>query len=334
MGITIKDIAKKAGVSITTVSRIINNKGESFSEETLKKVRDIIDELGYTPNALARGLITKKSGSIGLIIPDITNPFYPDLARGIEDAASELGYNLILCNSDNNLEKERNYISVLKDKYIDGIILTTSKFLNLNDVKLSLGNIPLVILDECVEENDMFGVFVDNVQGGYDAGKYLLELGHRKIACITGPLDTKSAIDRLEGFKKALEESGMELNPELLIEGDYKIEGGAKAAKLLEGKDYTAIFALNDLMAYGVYNTIKASGRRIPEDVSIIGFDDISISKIVEPPLTTIKQPSYKMGVTAAKTLIKLINGANFNNRVILYKPHLVKRGSTMKAEV
>ncbi|MBE3578676.1 LacI family DNA-binding transcriptional regulator [Caldanaerobacter subterraneus] len=332
MAVTIKDIARLANVSVTTVSRVINNKPEGVSEETRQKILKLVKELGYQPNAIARGLVTKKTKTIGLIIPDISNPFFPDIARGVEDSAHIYGYNVFLCNTDDNLEKESEYIKALKEKYVDGIIFTSSSIpKHEHIIELVESGIPVVIMDRRVDSENIYGVFLDNYEGGYIATKHLIDLGHEKIGCITGPLYTKSAKERLEGYKKALLDSGIKIDEKLIFEGDYKINGGIIGAERLlkDNKDMSAIFACNDLMAYGAYKTIRSFGYKIPDDISVVGFDDIQLSQILEPQLTTIKQPAYDMGLTAARMLIKLIEGKKLKKKIINFRPQLVIRQST-----
>ncbi|AAM23502.1 LacI family transcriptional regulator [Caldanaerobacter subterraneus subsp. tengcongensis MB4] len=332
MAVTIKDIARLANVSVTTVSRVINNKPEGVSEETRQKILKLVKELGYQPNAIARGLVTKKTKTIGLIIPDISNPFFPDIARGVEDSAHIYGYNVFLCNTDDNLEKESEYIRALKEKYVDGIIFTSSSIpKHEHIIELVESGIPVVIMDRRVDSENIYGVFLDNYEGGYIATKHLIDLGHEKIGCITGPLYTKSAKERLEGYKKALLDSGIKIDEKLIFEGDYKINGGIIGAERLlkDNKDMSAIFACNDLMAYGAYKTIRSFGYKIPDDISVVGFDDIQLSQILEPQLSTIKQPAYDMGLTAARMLIKLIEGKKLKKKIINFRPQLVIRQST-----
>lgn len=337
MGVTIKDIARLANVSVTTVSRVINNKSEGVSAETRQKILQLVEELGYKPNAIARGLVTKKTKTIGLIVPDISNPFFPDIARGVEDGAHIYGYNVFLCNTDDDLEKEIEYINALNEKYVDGIIFTGTGSISSSNfrhiMELIKSGIPVVMMDRRIDSDEIYGVFVDNFEGGYLAARHLVELGHRKIACITGPLKVKNARERLEGYKKALSESGIEIDERLIYEGDYKMAGGMVGMEKLlkENEEITAVFTCNDLMAYGAYKTIRSLGRRIPDDISVVGFDDIQLSQIVEPSLTTVKQPSYDMGLAAARMLIKLVEGKKVKERVMVFKPQLVVRRSTKK---
>lgn len=335
MNATIKDVAKLANVSVTTVSKVMNNKGE-ISEATKKRVLGVIDELNYKPNALARGMITKKTRTIGLILPDICNPFYPDVARGVEDGASKFNYNIFLCNTDNSTKKEKNYINILIEKRVDGIIFTSSLSPKQdNIINLKKSGIPVVYMDRRVEYPDEInGVYINNFVGGYLATKHLIDLGHTKIGCITGNLKTLDSIERFEGYKKALKDSDISLNNELIAEGNYDIESGYECVdKLLSsnavGKDITSIFACNDLMAYGAYKLFKQKGIRIPDDISIIGFDDIVLGQMLEPNLSTIRQPMYDMGSIASNMLIKMIEGKKLKENVVILQPELIVRSST-----
>src|SRR5699024_4834606 len=308
---------------------ILNGKSDSFSEETKNRVLETVEEMNYKPNTLARSLITRKTKTIGLVLPDITNPFYPEVARAIEDVANSKGYSVMLCNTDNNLEKEKRYISVLKEKFVDGIIFTTDTSLNQDEFNELVGNTPTLILDENVEVNYKYGVFVDNIKGGYEAVKYLLGLGHKKIDWITGPLESKNSLDRMAEFRKILFERGIKLDENLIFEGDYKIESGIKAIEYFGNREYTAIFAFNDMMAFGVYKGLKSRGYDVPEDVSVVGFDDLDFAQILEPSLTTIKQPVYKIGKAAGELLIRIIEDKSCDDNIIVYEPKLIRRGST-----
>lgn len=331
MSTTIKDIARVANVSTATVSRVINKKDEGVSDSTRKKVLDIIEELDYQPNAFARGLVTKKSKTIGLIIPDITNPFFPDVTRGVEDVANKNGYNVFLCNTDDDSNKQNQYINTLKEKHVDGIIFTFTSIPKYEHVlKLIKSGVPVVMLDRQIDFEDIYGVFLDNHKGGYLATKHLIDLGHKKIGCIAGPLHSKNSRERLEGYKKALSDAEIDFNEKLVIAGDFKLTGGMKATKkLLTEEDLTALFICNDLMVYGAYKEIKSMGYKIPKDISIVGFDDIQLSQVLEPQLTTIRQPIYDMGAEASKMLIKLIKGKKIRKKVVGFNSTLIIREST-----
>ena len=330
MNITIKDIARLANVSIATVSKVINNKTEGISEETKNRILQLIKETGYQPNAIARSLVTKKTKTIGLIVPDISNPFFPDVARGVEDGAHMDGYNVFLCNTDDNLDKEIEYIKVLREKCVDGIIFTSGSIPKYEHiVELRTSGIPIVIIDRRIDSEDVYGVFLDNYKGGYIATRYLISLGHKRIGCVTGPLYVSSAIERLEGYKKALMDNGIDIDETLIFEGDYRISGGAVGAEKLLDRKVTAIFAFNDLMAYGAYLTIRSHGYKIPDDISVVGFDDIQLSQVMEPQLTTIRQPAYDMGLNAVRILINLIGGKKCTKKIVKLQPQLIVRQST-----
>lgn len=329
MDITIKDIAEKAGVSITTVSKIINKKDDDISDKTKNKVLKIIDEYNYIPSALATGLVTKKTNTIGLLVPDISNAFFAELARGVEDGANCEGYNVILCNTDDDSEKEIQYLNVLKAKHVDGIVFLSAALSNHSAIKeLNRKGFPVIVLDRAFDDENVMAVYLDNIAGGYIAAKHLIEFGHEKIGCITGPLKTKLAGQRLEGYKNALNEMQIKFDESLIYEGNFKTKSGEKGAKELLKVGVSAIFACNDMMAYGVYKAVQEEGLSIPEDVSIIGFDDIFMSEILLPPLTSVKQPTYEMGIMSAAMLIKKIKGEKLEQIKIEYKPTLSVRKS------
>ena len=329
MRITIRDIAKKAGVSITTVSKIINKKDEDISDETREKVIKIINEYNYVPSALATGLVTKKTNTIGLLVPDISNAFFAEVARGVEDGANGRGYNLILCNTDDDPDKEIQYLNVLKVKHVDGIVFLSAVLSNHSAImQLNKAGFPVVVLDRTLDDESIMAVYLDNFTGGYMAAKHLAEFGHKRIGCITGPLKNKPAKQRFCGYKKALEEMHIEFDEDLVYEGNFKTSGGEWGAKKLLKAGATAIFACNDMMACGAYKVIQEQGLRIPEDVSVVGFDDTFMSEILTPPLTSVKQPTYDMGIASAAMLIKRIKGEKLENTKMEFKPVLSIRKS------
>jgi len=329
MNTTIKDVAKLAGVHPSTVSRVINNDSR-ISEKTKNKVIYVINKLGYTPNAIARGLKTKRTNTIGMLIPDITNPFFADLARGVEDAASENGFNVILCNSDEKLEKERTYLEILKEKRVDGLILGSVHIKDKSIFRLEKIKYPYILVSRDIEGLDKNCIIVNDIAGGTMATEHLIKLGHRRIAHITGPLKVKSAINRLEGYGIALKKNHIEYKEELVEEGDFRIAGGYKAMKkLLKLSELpTAIFAANDLLAVGAMQAIQKRKYHIPKDFCIIGFDDIKLASFVYPTLSTIRQPMMEMGALAVKMLLRIIEEREFNQRKIVLKPKLIVRES------
>lgn len=333
MKITIKDIARLSDVSIATVSKIINRKDQDISEATREKVLQVMEEHNYIPNTVARSLVTKKTKTIGLVIPDIRNPFFPELARGAEDKANEEGYNVIFCNTDDVLEKEERYIDMMIEKMVDGIIFTASskRMLGLDHLKLSA--IPIVVVDRDISFKGVKGrVVVDNRKGAYMAVKHLTDCGYRHIVFISGPLTNKPDIERWEGCKEALGELGVPEDKILIFEGNYKSGWGYEAVKLLLEKKipFDGIFCGDDLIAIGAMKGLKEEGIKVPEQVGIVGFDDIYMAKLMEPELTTIRQPNYEMGYRAAEMLIRVLEGMEGDQHVVL-DTKLVIRKTTMK---
>lgn len=304
----IKDIAKKAGVSVATVSHVINDT-RYVSDELKKRVYDSMRELDYHPNTLASSLRSGRTRTIGLIVPDISNLFFADVARKIEDRGLEHDHSVILCNSDDDEEKEAKYIDVLIAKQVDGIIFISAGFNNKHLQKLMSKRIPIVVADRDLADVAADVVIVDNLNGGYIATKYLISLGHRKIACISGPSRLTPSAQRIEGYRKALDEAGIIENGSLQTAGDFRFQGGEDAmTKLLESVDPpTAVFACNDMMAVGAMRAIHNKGLNVPEDISIIGFDDIQISQRVYPSITTIAQPMKEMAEKVVDYLIERI---------------------------
>ncbi|TDX51573.1 LacI family DNA-binding transcriptional regulator [Orenia marismortui] len=329
--VTIKDIAKEAGVSTTTVSRVLNDKPD-VSEATKKKIQKVIDKLGYNPNGIARGLVLQKTHTIGLIIPDISNPFFPEVAKGVEDRARELNYSVIFCNTDNDKEREKEAIALMKSKHVDGIILSLSISNKEELYKLEEKNFDVVQIDRKIPDSNYRAVVIDNTLGAYNATSHLVELGHTKIAHVTGDLEIQTSQDRLEGFKKAIDNFDLDYKEEWIIEGDFSKESGYQAMKkLLRLEDRPkAVFIANDLMAIGAYEAIFEMGLEIAEDISVVGYDDIEIASIIKPGLTTMTQPKYKLGQTAADILIaKIDSKEDVDDEDIILNPKLIIRDST-----
>jgi len=332
MNTTIKDVAKLAGVHPSTVSRVIND-DPRISEKTKKKILLIVNKLRYTPNAIARGLKTKRTFTLGILIPDITNPFFAEIARGVEDAANKNNFNVILCNTDDKLKKERTYLEILRGKRVDGLILGTAHIKDKSILELEKKKFPYMLVSRNIEGLNKNCIIVDDVEGGMRATEYLIKLGHRRIAHITGPLKTRSALNRLKGYKLALKKYKIECRDELVGEGDFRIKGGYQVMKrfLKLTEPPTAIFAANDLLALGAMQAVQKIKYHIPEDFCIIGFDDISLASFVHPPLTTIRQPMLEMGALAVKMLIKIIEEGEFNQRKIMLRSKLIVRESCKK---
>lgn len=327
--ITISDIAQKAGVSKATVSLVLNNKPINVSKETRENILKISQELNYIPNGIARSLSTNKTETIGLILPDIVNPFFSEIARAIEDTAGKMNYNVMLCNSDSNSFKEEKYSKLLVSKLVSGSI-----FISGGNSKKSLeilrdNGIPVVLVDRYVEPYDEYsGVFCSNREGIYEAVNYLYEKGRRNIALITGSIALETSKLRLDAYKEAAEKLEI-YNENLVCEGNYSIEGGVNSTeKLLKlNSKVDAIIYCSDVMAFGGIKVLKRKKLKVPGDISVIGYDDISFCEYIEPELTTIKQPIYDMGKEAFKLLIQIING-EVKEKKINFKSKLIIRGT------
>ena len=334
MGITKKDIAKEANVSIATVSRVINNKDQSIRADTKERIQSIIKKHNYQPNRIARSMITKETATLGLIIPDIQNPFFPELVRGVEDFANENQYSVILCNTDGDINRERKYLDLMKEKNVDGILYTYA-FTELSKPFkgfLKENNTPMVLLDRGEPGSKMSGVYVDNEKAGYMATRHLIDLKHKRIGCITGPEHIENSKERFNGYHQALKEAGISLDETIIFVGDYQMKGGYEAAKKLIAEGVTAVFAFNDLMAFGIYQAAAELGVKIPDDLSVVGFDNIKYNHLLVPKLTTIEQSSYKMGETAVELLLKQIkNTEKQKKETIIIEPILVINESTTK---
>lgn len=331
---TIQDVAKRAKVSISTVSRVVN-KTMPVEPETEERVREAIAALGYRPNLLARSFRRRVTHTIGLIVPDNSNPFFAEVARVIEDAGFAEGYSVILGNSDLSEAKQAAYVDVLLAKQVDGLIVTSTGLIQTEsgyDVaeRILASGVPCVAVDRDLGEMPIDQVLVDNQRGGYDAARYLLGLGHRKIACVVGPSDLTPSAGRVAGFLDALHEAGLEIVGAGIVRGNGRPDGGVAAAnELLErGIDFTAVFAFNDLMAIGVVGALQRAGRRVPDEVSVIGFDDIPQASASYPSITTVAQPIAEMGRCAVRLLLDRIVQRDSPYQRIVLTTTLVERES------
>ncbi len=332
--VTIKEIAERCGVSITTVSRVLNNKGDSISEKTKERIFRVVDELNYVPNAVARSMVTKRTNNIALIVPDISNPFFADIAKGAERTCVNRGFHLFLCNSDMDKEVEKEYIRVLRKRLVDGMIITTQNTEEYDVIfeEMLEDNYPFVFIERYSDKlADVPGVFAGNMDGAYNITKHLIELGHKDIAFITGPLVTSNARYRLEGYQRALKDHDLPVNPKLIRNGNYKVAGGYRETKTLleQNIQFSALFASNDLMAFGAYQAVKEYGLEIPEQLSIVGFDNIDMPGVIEPQVTTMDIPAYEMAVKAVTILLDLIEGRTPKESKVYYPLKLVNKGST-----
>lgn len=331
MGPTIEDVAKVAGVSKSTVSRVVNNI-PLVNEKTRKKVLKAIQETGYKPNALARGLTTRRTGTLGLIISDISNPFFAEVTRGVEDFASAYSYNVILCNTDERPEKERRAVDLLLSKQVDGIIFTSARMTETDLSSVIEGRIPFVFIGRVVEDVEADYVIVDDELGGFQATDHLIRLGHTRIGFIGGAADASAQIDRARGYRNALKMRGLAVDESLMINGMFKQEGGyAAAEKFLEmgEKRPTAVFAANDIMAIGAMDAFMSHGLRVPEDIAVVGFDDIPLARMKAVDLTTVSQPKYDLGIIAARMLLRRLDSKTRQGfQHVIIPPKLVVRKS------
>ena len=335
---TITDVAERAGVSITTVSHVINET-RYVSDELTKRVYEAMCELNYRPNTLARSLRSGRTKTIGLVIPDISNMFFAEISRKIEDKGFDYEFSVILCNTDDDPKKEESYINVLLEKQVDGIIFISVGGTEENLEKpINLG-IPTIVVDRDMQGATSDVVLVDNLSGGYDAVRYLLSLNHRRIGCISGPSLVTPSARRLEGWKMALSEANIKIDGSLIETGDFRFESGENAMRNLLKliNPPTAVFACNDMMALGVMRAVSDYGLNIPEDISLIGFDNIPISKSVYPALTTIAQPITAMADLIVEMLVRRIsqkkNKGKSDEKIDGYKrvimeTKLIERGS------
>lgn len=329
-----RDVAKRAGVSVTTVSHVINQT-RPVSDELRGRVLAAMEELGYQPNTLARSLRRGETHTIGIIVPDSANPFFAEVARGIEDTSFEHGYSVILCNTDNDLDKESLYTNVLVKKQVDGILFVAAGLSAENIQALQGREMPLVIVDRQVPGVEVDSVLTDNTRGGWQATLHLIEFGHRRIGCIVGPSDLTPSAARVTGYRQALGESGIPYDEALIVKGDFQYESGYEAAHMLLTKDDppTAIFACNDLMAVGALSNALEKGLEIPADLSVVGFDDVRPALYANPPITTVKQPKYEIGVLATRMLLERMRDPATPPRTRILDTHLVIRRSTAPLE-
>ncbi len=328
---TIQDVAQHAGVSIATVSRVLN--GTTYvNEEVAARVRAAIKELRYQPSRAAQAMRANRSKIIGLLISDIQNPFFTVLIRGVEDVANKNGYSLILCNSDENSRKEQQYVEVLCAERVAGaIVVPTSE----NAPKLRLfreHEIPFISIDRRVKDSTTDAVLVDNMRGAYEAVTHLITNGYRRIGVITGPMSTTTGRERLEGYRQALHDAGIANDPALEMIDDFKFGGGRRGAQALLDlvPPVDALFTTNNLMTMGALETIHERHLRIPEDIAIVGFDEMPWAALASISLTTVTQPVYELGSTAALRLFqRLQNLTALTKQEIILTPTLQVRDST-----
>ncbi|MEF1243890.1 substrate-binding domain-containing protein, partial [Vibrio campbellii] len=328
---TMKDIAKLAGVSTSTVSHVIN-KTRFVSEEISERVNNAAKELNYyAPSALARSLKVNRTKTIGMLVTTSTNPFFGEVVKGVERSCYQKGYSLILCNTEGDNERMRESINTLLQKRVDGLILMCSSLEGERiDVFERYPDIPVVVMDWGPMLFTSDKIQDNSLRGGYLAGKNLIDCGHKEVGCITGPLIKHQAQMRYEGYKRAMLEAELEFNANWIVESDFECEGGYQAFKKMveRGPLPSSIFVSNDMMAMGVINAANELGIQIPEQLSIIGYDDIHIAKFMSPSLTTIHQPKYRLGQAAVETLLRKLDEKSDEAQVVQLEPTLVERNS------
>jgi len=326
------DIAKKSGVSITTVSRVLNDTG-LVKEETREKILRVMRENDYTPNSLARGLAKKESMAIGLVIPNINNPFYSEMVRAVQDMASQKNYSVVAVNTDDSIETEKRILSTLMARQMDGMIFAGGRYLaqkhNIHLRELAK-KIPTVLAYEDIDDPNIFCVNARKEQATYLITSHLIRLGHKRIFFVNTQDGFKPSREKLSGYQKAMREWGLEMGDAYVISGSNSIQAGFEAGKRIAAdlRGATAVLTASDIIAMGAMNALVLEGLHIPDDVSVAGFDNINLSEFFNPPLTTVSIDLYEMAKTAALVLDHLINGTYDDHRVVMLEPKLVIRNS------
>ncbi|MGG2198515.1 MULTISPECIES: LacI family DNA-binding transcriptional regulator [Paenibacillus] len=331
MKATIYDVAREAGVSIAAVSQVINGKGK-ISEERRAEIMRVMERLNYQPSVIAAALTGKKTYTLGLLVPDISNPFFAEIARAVEDQGHSLGYSLVICSTDNKDERVERYLSLLQQKSVDGMIIGTGMD-NKEMLKPLLENsIPIAMIAREMPGHDVQTVITDDFAGGRLAAEHLLGLGHTRLAVLAEQLKVSSSRERIRGFRQRLAEAGIDLpDDRVLASGDALVKDGKrKATELLQRAERpTAIFCCNDLLAIGALQAAKELGLRVPEQLSIVGFDNTILATVTEPPLTTVSQPTEEMGKLAVDLLLSQLKKEEGGSRRTVLQPELVTRRST-----
>jgi LacI family transcriptional regulator len=326
---TLADVAREAGVSAQTVSRALNNKGE-ISPETRSRVLEIVERLGYRPNTLARGLVTRKTSTLGLVVPDIANPFFSEVARGAEDVTHQAGYSLLLCNAMENPTREMEALRTLEAQRVDGIILCSSR-LSDEDLAATMAKLPTVILvNRESSGTELNSVCIDDEAGARCATQHLLRGEHRSIAFLAGPLASYSGLRRARGYQRARSEAGIPIEPDLSVVCTPHLEGGYNGVQQLLAchPEIDAFLCYNDLVAVGALQACAARGRRVPEDIAVVGFDDILLAGLVTPPLTTLRSDKRALGAEAVRLLLRRLAGCADGCENVVLQPELIVRAS------
>jgi LacI family transcriptional regulator len=333
----IRDLAKVLGLSITTVSRVLNGKSKMYriSAATQQRVVQAAKEYNYVPNKLARGLKLSKTDTLGLIIPDISNPFFADIAQSIEKEARSKGYSLILCDSREDHHVEKELVELLISHKVEGIIIAPIGTDYKHIIQTYNSGMPIVVVDRCFPEIGLPFITSDNYQGGIDAVNYLISMGHRKIACIQGIPKSRPTVERVRGYNEAFRNNGIPMDDSLIVGDDYSTENGYKQTRILFSMEDppTAIFALSNLIGLGVIKAIDEMGLKIPDNISLISFDEQPYSAFLGTPMTTIDQKKSEMGQLAVDILLKYITNQEYWKKIVhmTLKTNLIVRDSVKK---
>ncbi|WP_226583807.1 catabolite control protein A [Halobacillus litoralis] len=332
MNVTIYDVAREANVSMATVSRVVNG-NPNVKPATRKKVHDAIERLGYRPNAVARGLASKKTTTVGVIIPDISSIFFAELARGIEDIATMYNYNIILSNSDQNKDKELHLINAMLGKQVDGLIFMGGKITEDHIREFKTSSVPIALAATVDESKETPSVNINYQEAAYEATQLLLNHDNQRVAFVAGPEDTVINTEKLEGYKRAMKEHGQENPDELIISGDYSYDSGHEALEqILEMEQQpTAVFVASDEMALGVIHGAQDRGIRVPEDLEVFGFDNTRLATMVRPTLSTVVQPMYDIGAVAMRLLTKFMNKEEVDEQNVILPHRIIERNSTQQ---
>jgi LacI family transcriptional regulator len=328
---TLRDVARIAGVHPGTVSRALNPATEALvRDETVERVRRVAEQLGYRPNPLARGLKTNRSFTVGVIVPDIQNPLFPPIIRGLDDRLGEAGYTPLIANTDNDPERERVDFEAMRARAVDGFITATARLDHeLLDEIAALG-VPLVLVNRGLEDGELPSATADDRAGVRLAVEHLVALGHRRIAHLAGPQGVSTGLRRFEGFREAMKAAGLDPSLVRVSRAFTEPEGARLCEELLAGgTPVTGIVAGNDLMALGCYDVFAARGVECPRDLSVVGFNDMPFAARFAPPLTTVRIPHYEIGVAAAQLLLDILNGESAGPAEVVLPAELVVRGST-----
>ena len=328
MAVSIKDIAREAGVSHSTVSRALSD-SPLVKAETRERISQLAEEMGYTPNTVARSLVRRRTETLGLVVSTVADPFAAEVVRGIEETAFDNGFGVLLCGSGNNRDREIAAVRMLREKRVDGIVVSASTVGDFYMPLLDELDIPIVLVNREQGTEYTYSVVTDDIHGGALAVNYLLDLAHRRIGVITGPVQSQSSHNRLQAYRQTIEELDIPFDPQLVVQGDGKADGGYASADCLLDVVHppTAIFCYNDLTAIGAIRAIKNRGLSVPDDVSVMGFDDIPFAEYVDPPLTTVRQHRYTMGRLATEMILALLNGKSPEANIYL-KGDLIIRES------